>query len=122
MASRPARHFRAGLERRRPDAHAARGRAASIGHLRVVALDATRPESVAPAFEACGPIDVLVNNAGHRAHGRLRGHADGHGAKALEAAAVAGRFDVVVQLPRELRHAGWHERLKLQPSDLQPER
>jgi len=32
--------------------------------LRVVALDVTRPESIAAALEACGPIDVLVNNAG----------------------------------------------------------
>ncbi|MFJ8135581.1 SDR family oxidoreductase [Streptomyces sp. NPDC096013] len=32
--------------------------------LRVVALDVTRPETIAAAFEAAGPIDVLVNNAG----------------------------------------------------------
>ncbi|KYF57450.1 dehydrogenase [Sorangium cellulosum] len=32
--------------------------------LRVVALDVTRPESIAAAVEASGPIDVLVNNAG----------------------------------------------------------
>lgn len=32
--------------------------------LRVLALDVTRPESIAAAVEACGPIDVLVNNAG----------------------------------------------------------
>jgi len=32
--------------------------------LRVLALDVTRPESIAGAIEACGPIDVLVNNAG----------------------------------------------------------
>lgn len=32
--------------------------------LRVLALDVTKPESVAAALEACGPIDVLVNNAG----------------------------------------------------------
>ena len=32
--------------------------------LRVVALDVTRPESIAAALEASGPIDVLVNNAG----------------------------------------------------------
>ena len=32
--------------------------------LRVVALDVTKPESIAAAIEACGPIDVLVNNAG----------------------------------------------------------
>ena len=28
------------------------------------ALDVTRPESIAAAIEACGPVDVLVNNAG----------------------------------------------------------
>src|SRR5918994_6390965 len=32
--------------------------------LRVLALDVTRPESIAAAVEAAGPIDVLVNNAG----------------------------------------------------------
>jgi NAD(P)-dependent dehydrogenase (short-subunit alcohol dehydrogenase family) len=32
--------------------------------LRVLALDVTRPESIAAAIEAAGPIDVLVNNAG----------------------------------------------------------
>lgn len=32
--------------------------------LRVVALDVTRPESMAQALQAAGPIDVLVNNAG----------------------------------------------------------
>ena len=32
--------------------------------LRVVALDVTKPDSVAAAIEASGPIDVLVNNAG----------------------------------------------------------
>jgi NAD(P)-dependent dehydrogenase (short-subunit alcohol dehydrogenase family) len=32
--------------------------------LRVVALDVTKPESIAAAIEASGPIDVLVNNAG----------------------------------------------------------
>ena len=32
--------------------------------LRVVALDVTKPESIAAALEASGPIDVLVNNAG----------------------------------------------------------
>lgn len=32
--------------------------------LRVLALDVTRPESIAAALQACGPIDVLVNNAG----------------------------------------------------------
>ena len=32
--------------------------------IRVLALDVTRPESIAAALEASGPIDVLVNNAG----------------------------------------------------------
>jgi NAD(P)-dependent dehydrogenase (short-subunit alcohol dehydrogenase family) len=32
--------------------------------LRVVALDVTKPESIAAALDASGPIDVLVNNAG----------------------------------------------------------
>lgn len=32
--------------------------------LRVLALDVTRPESIAAAVEASGPIDALVNNAG----------------------------------------------------------
>ena len=32
--------------------------------LRVLPLDVTKPESIAAALEASGPIDVLVNNAG----------------------------------------------------------
>jgi NAD(P)-dependent dehydrogenase (short-subunit alcohol dehydrogenase family) len=32
--------------------------------LRVLALDVTKPESIAAALEECGPFDVLVNNAG----------------------------------------------------------
>jgi NAD(P)-dependent dehydrogenase (short-subunit alcohol dehydrogenase family) len=32
--------------------------------LRVVALDVTKPESIAAAIDASGPIDVIVNNAG----------------------------------------------------------
>ena len=32
--------------------------------LRVLALDVTKPESIAAAIAACGPVDVLVNNAG----------------------------------------------------------
>jgi NAD(P)-dependent dehydrogenase (short-subunit alcohol dehydrogenase family) len=32
--------------------------------LRVLALDVTKPDSIAAALEAAGPIDVLVNNAG----------------------------------------------------------
>jgi len=31
---------------------------------RVLALDVTKPQSIAAAIETCGPIDVLVNNAG----------------------------------------------------------
>ena len=34
------------------------------GRLRVLALDVTKPASIAAAVEACGPVDVLVNNAG----------------------------------------------------------
>lgn len=36
----------------------------SDDNLRVLALDVTRPESIARALQASGPIDVLVNNAG----------------------------------------------------------
>src|SRR4249919_1964631 len=36
----------------------------SSERLRVLALDVTKPESIAAAVEAAGPIDVLVNNAG----------------------------------------------------------
>jgi NAD(P)-dependent dehydrogenase (short-subunit alcohol dehydrogenase family) len=32
--------------------------------LRVIALDVTKPESIAAALGAAGPVDVLVNNAG----------------------------------------------------------
>jgi NAD(P)-dependent dehydrogenase (short-subunit alcohol dehydrogenase family) len=32
--------------------------------MRVLPLDVTQPASIAAAIEACGPIDVLVNNAG----------------------------------------------------------
>ena len=32
--------------------------------LRVLALDVTKPESIAAAIQEAGPIDVLVNNAG----------------------------------------------------------
>jgi NAD(P)-dependent dehydrogenase (short-subunit alcohol dehydrogenase family) len=32
--------------------------------LRVLALDVTRPDSIAAALDAAGPLDVLVNNAG----------------------------------------------------------
>jgi NAD(P)-dependent dehydrogenase (short-subunit alcohol dehydrogenase family) len=37
--------------------------------LRVLALDVTRPESIARCLEASGPLDVLVNNAGIGAFG-----------------------------------------------------
>ena len=39
--------------------------------LRVLALDVTRPQSIAAALEASGPIDVLVNNAGIGLFGAL---------------------------------------------------
>ena len=39
--------------------------------MRVIALDVTRPESIAAALEASGPIDVLVNNAGIGLFGAL---------------------------------------------------
>ncbi len=32
--------------------------------LRILALDVTKPESIEAALEACGPLDVLINNAG----------------------------------------------------------
>src|SRR5499433_4193038 len=32
--------------------------------LRVLALDVTKPRSIAAAIDASGPLDVLVNNAG----------------------------------------------------------
>jgi NAD(P)-dependent dehydrogenase (short-subunit alcohol dehydrogenase family) len=35
-----------------------------LERLRVLALDVTKPERIAAALEASGPIDVLVNNAG----------------------------------------------------------
>jgi len=37
--------------------------------MRVVALDVTKPASIAAALEASGPVDVLVNNAGIGAFG-----------------------------------------------------
>lgn len=33
-------------------------------NMHVVALDVTKPESIARALDSCGPVDVLVNNAG----------------------------------------------------------
>eukprot|EP01036_Dinobryon_divergens_P013715 gene13715-18505_t len=39
--------------------------------MHIIALDVTRPESVAAAVKAAGPIDVLVNNAGIGAVGAL---------------------------------------------------
>jgi NAD(P)-dependent dehydrogenase (short-subunit alcohol dehydrogenase family) len=41
----------------------------SSERMRVLALDVTRPESIAAALAASGPIDVLVNNAGIGAFG-----------------------------------------------------
>jgi len=32
--------------------------------LRILPLDVTKPDSIAAAVESCGPLDVLVNNAG----------------------------------------------------------
>ncbi|MCQ8828802.1 SDR family oxidoreductase [Streptomyces malaysiensis] len=40
---------------------------------RVVALDVTKPESIAAAFETAGPIDALVNNAGIPSMGVFEG-------------------------------------------------
>ncbi len=45
---------------RRPDPSLFEG----AERLRVLPLDVTSPESIASLFEAAGPIDVLVNNAG----------------------------------------------------------
>jgi NAD(P)-dependent dehydrogenase (short-subunit alcohol dehydrogenase family) len=47
--------------------------------LRVLALDVTKPESIAAAIEACGPLDALVNNAGIGVVG-VFSDADGDGA------------------------------------------
>ncbi|RMB85151.1 SDR family oxidoreductase [Streptomyces shenzhenensis] len=41
--------------------------------LRVVELDVTEPESITAVFEAAGPVDVLVNNAGVPSMGVLEG-------------------------------------------------
>jgi NAD(P)-dependent dehydrogenase (short-subunit alcohol dehydrogenase family) len=41
--------------------------------LRVIELDVTRPESITAAFEAAGPVDVLVNNAGVPSMGVFEG-------------------------------------------------
>ena len=40
------------------------GRLPVSDRMRLLALDVTRPESIAAAIEAAGPVDVLVNNAG----------------------------------------------------------
>ena len=37
---------------------------AEADRVRILALDVTDPQSIAAAFEAAGPVDVLVNNAG----------------------------------------------------------
>jgi short-subunit dehydrogenase len=39
--------------------------------MRILALDVTKPESVAAVIKAAGPIDVLINNAGIGAVGAL---------------------------------------------------
>ncbi|MBI0296495.1 SDR family oxidoreductase [Streptomyces sp. PRKS01-29] len=41
--------------------------------LRVVELDVTRPDSITAAFEAAGPVDALVNNAGVPSMGVFEG-------------------------------------------------
>ncbi|MET4683325.1 SDR family oxidoreductase [Brevundimonas faecalis] len=41
--------------------------------IRVVAMDVTRPDSIAAAIDEAGPIDVLVNNAGIGLVGTLEG-------------------------------------------------
>ncbi|MFE7975913.1 SDR family oxidoreductase [Streptomyces shenzhenensis] len=41
--------------------------------LRVVELDVTEPESITAVFEAAGPVDVLVNNAGVPSMGVFEG-------------------------------------------------
>jgi len=67
-----ARHFHAqgwnviaSMRSPRPDALPASER------LRVLPLDVTKPDSIAAALEASGPIDVLVNNAGIGLFGAL---------------------------------------------------
>ncbi|MGW5445076.1 SDR family oxidoreductase [Streptomyces asiaticus] len=46
--------------------------------LRVVGLDVTRPESIAAALEAAGPVDALVNNAGIPSMGVFEGISMAH--------------------------------------------
>ncbi|MDQ0772002.1 NAD(P)-dependent dehydrogenase (short-subunit alcohol dehydrogenase family) [Streptomyces aurantiacus] len=41
--------------------------------LRVVELDVTKPDTITAAFEAAGPVDVLVNNAGIPSMGVFEG-------------------------------------------------
>ena len=53
--------------------------------LRILALDVTKPESIAAALEAAGPIDVLVNNAGYAELGFF---------ETFTEAAVRRQFDV----------------------------
>ncbi len=52
------------LERDRHHAHSQPRPLPRSERLRVLALDVTRPASIAAALAAAGPIDVLVNNAG----------------------------------------------------------
>jgi NAD(P)-dependent dehydrogenase (short-subunit alcohol dehydrogenase family) len=64
-----ARHFHAQgwnviATMRTPDAGGHPGTLPRSEHLRVLPLDVTRPDSIARAIDAAGPIDVLVNNAG----------------------------------------------------------
>ena len=47
--------------------------------LRVLALDVTKPESIAGAMEACRADDVLATTPALESSG-FRGHADGDGA------------------------------------------
>lgn len=46
--------------------------------LRVLGLDVTKPDSIAAALEASGPIDVLVNNAGIGAIGAFEATPEEH--------------------------------------------
>ena len=52
--------------------------------LRVLPLDVTKPESIAAALDAAGPIDVLVNNAGIGVVGAFEGTPMAHIRKVFE--------------------------------------